>query len=525
MHKRNKSKIVEISISKREDALSGGESGSAPKSEQELHMLISSTISATLEAAAQQPPGAAAAVAGDGSSKQAALSEDVNGAASEPMDAAAQSSQGEGSDGARAREVSEELCERLEKDEAALEPWHAYLQVSAKELRESLLEWHRALENPGKEVELERKEAAMAELAGAFRTLDASLAVYPLLQWLHTRGKRASGAAEVEEARGDGILLRACGQLELGKVIDGADADADAGEGREEDLAGGSSSNCAGAGEEGLAGAVCACLDDMVSVPETCDRLRQLFLSKPLGLWCAMLSDSLEKVVASESAKAAPSYAKLEMLVELGWSLVGREFSVELLSRFVNRRHASGAAETGEERLLGMFLVKLQGKECRRDALAQRILQPIERYVTRGNPPALGSMLEVRAALDYELRHSGGGGGGGTSQNGVGRGFGLGGGAHLGSAEEAGAEEARLGDAFAAKVRAWDPAAARVDEGSGHWGVRTSALNMVCPVCGLDASEGDQPVVVFLTQEQQGGQVYHQHCCPEDAPSHAMPAI
>ena len=30
----------------------------------------------------------------------------------------------------------------------------------------------------------------MAELAGAFRTLDASLAIYPLLQWLHARTKR-----------------------------------------------------------------------------------------------------------------------------------------------------------------------------------------------------------------------------------------------------------------------------------------------------------------------------------------------
>ena len=139
-HRRAKSKVVEISISKREDAIDPSSLGSAGdffSTEQELNQLISNTISMTLES---QKLGEANGNRGPGPSSSAVEHQVVPGDVSPERGEEGTISQSiTVEEDQSTSAVTEEACLFLSQNrDVVFDSWEAYLGISAEEVRYAL---------------------------------------------------------------------------------------------------------------------------------------------------------------------------------------------------------------------------------------------------------------------------------------------------------------------------------------------------------------------------------------------------
>ena len=509
LSKRNKTKIVEISISKREDQETGEEASSslgaagdffsAASTEQELDLLISNTITMTLEAqklksAPQIPPPAADAPT------RAAAEEGLGGPDKSEV-SGREEAEGKTEEAASVGGVSADVWAFLgENSGTRLDPWGSYLSASSEEVRTALLSWESGLSDPKRASERQRcKNLAAIELAGALKTLDASLAIFPLLQWLRlTKDEAAPDAkASTTPPAEDAILASACQQLELSAIlhVDEREPSRPA-TSASPDRGGANSLGAKGSGIADEVAAVTSAIREHFDSDACEDMVREALLSRPSDSWCAILSESLERIILLElpglkgergegegpepnpnfggSARAEDVEKMVEVVFGMGWNLIGREFAFELMNSLVSALgdHASPSLDR-VVRNLCHFLVQMQEREARQDKVAAEILDPIGHRAAAGNSLTLGSALEI--SLNYDLNSDS---------------F---------DATDAGLREAEalLRAKMSQEATHW-----------GHWGLR--AHIEVTP---------DHDAIVF----PRPGQVYHRHACPEDAPPKAMP--
>jgi len=170
--------------------------------------------------------------------------------------------------------------------------------------REVFQSWCASLSpHPSKQVEMQCKNTAVEELAAAFQTLDASLAILPLLQWFHIYRQHTG---KVLRGEVENILLTACDQLGLEGILKG-----DSG-GRN----GGFESSPGEAPEE----------SELLRGTEL--DIERALLSRPSKEWCAILSSLALDTPALEEEK-------LRNIFQVGWTFVGREFAFELMNQLV----------------------------------------------------------------------------------------------------------------------------------------------------------------------------------------------
>ena len=483
--RRKKSTIVEISISKREDVAAdaketnsenavSGFSSSAP-ADQELDVLISSL---TLQA-----------------ERLESVPVQTNSESEEKMASEGEKIVDDCKDFEEQSTTSEVRSFLKENSKTILDPWYSYLHASPEEIREALQSWYGSLNQTGKDAGKQCRKNAMEELSGAYKTLDASLSIFPLLQWLYLYRKAKKTASQSqEEIEDEDFLLRVCNQLKLGTILESGELiDLDS----TRELTNSSGTSVLSDDVEKVVSILENLNPDCEDSSE--DALRRVFLSRPSELWCSILSGSLEKVIKDSLDYCQNSdhlERKIEMMCLMGWNLVGCEFAVEMLTNLVhhvefhpNEESRNLALKT--LRSISYLLVKMQEQERKRDVVAQSIFFYIEKYLNSPNPLALGSFREIRAALDFELHNT------------------------------VDTSSSNLEEAFAEKLLAWDPERSDVDEEQGHWGIRCPSVgDITCPVCHLKIMDGADDEAIFVFP---GGEIYHKACCPEDAPTNSMP--
>ncbi|QDZ18167.1 hypothetical protein A3770_01p06850 [Chloropicon primus] len=484
LSRRKKSQVVEISVSKREEILGTSGSGSlgsdfsfsAVSSEQELNQLISNTISMTLESqksgvkASQDKADASAPPAEEGAGKAEASKEDPEESLGDdygPVSVAPE-------EAFQASDFLREHCRGI-----SFEPWNSYFQeISVDEIRQALdsSSASKLSKQEKKQIEVQYRNVALKELEGAYRTLDASLVVFPLLQWLHLwSGMKEGGAPHSEE---EGILLNACSELGLAKEGEVAISERveRAGEGDGSTKTG---KGCAGSDAvEEFTAIVSGSFDESEGSMEA--KLRRVLLSQPSDLWCSVFSGSLERILTlelpslcEESSAAERLEKKLEVIFDMGWGLIGREFAFELMNQVVAHDDGSSLGLRAVVRALSHGMVRRQEKENAHERVAAEIFEMGSRASS-----GLGTTA-LEMSLKYDLS---------------------------GSLDESSLREAE--DALQETLR---------HHQGGGWG--RVANSSECSTCGNFVQQTDN-IVVF-----NGGEVYHERCCCEDAPVSKMPQV
>ena len=385
--RRKKSTIAEISISKREDAIDGGEGDglstsftfSAASTEQELDKLISSTISMTMEAQKIEKP----------APQQIARTPNatITKERGKPVDSPYSELPPVPETTGKSNVPSKELCMFLkENKDIVLDPWYLYLHIPSDQIRESLQAWEAGLSEFGAEEEMKYKIGSMEELKGAFKTLDASLVVFPLLQWYCIRKKeQASGKKQPDEEE-DKILLAACNQLHLDSILLDSEPS--------------STSHVQPNASKKRTGTekIQVDIDDIVSIVYSLEgsacseALRGKLLSCPTEFWCPILSGSIEVITQrqlehlEEDQEVLKLQRILEVMSEIGWDLIGREFAFEFLNHFARfeEKCSEGSSRYAFRTLVrsaSYHLVQMQERELVRDGIAQSILEPIDQFL------------------------------------------------------------------------------------------------------------------------------------------------
>jgi hypothetical protein len=295
----------------------------------------------------------------------------------------------------KANVPSEELCMFLKENTSiVLDPWYSYLHIPSDQIRESLQAWEAGLSQFGAEVEMKYKIGSMEELKGAFKTLDASLVVFPLLQWSCIRKKqRENGTKPQQQAEADEILLTAYNQLHLDNVLLDSEPSAT------------SHVQPNAAKKRTGAGKIEADIDEIVRIVDSLEEgngnacseaLREKLLSCPTEFWCSILSGSIEVITQKqlenleENEEALKLQRILEVMSGIGWDLIGREFAFEFLNHFAKFEDQCSAGGNRDAfrtlvRSASYHLVQMQEKELVRDGIAQSILEPIDKYLNYPN--------------------------------------------------------------------------------------------------------------------------------------------